>query len=93
MDDRAARWTPAPPARPGTAHHGPTPEDIRRDAWIRRRPQYRRFPTIGKALRDGGFEMADVVRAHYYITDQAFVDAFAAAISSNKADAISCSRT
>ncbi|TSE13678.1 RidA family protein [Mesorhizobium intechi] len=30
--------------------------------------------TIGKALADGGFEMSDVVRAHYYITDQAFVD-------------------
>ena len=25
--------------------------------------------TIAKALQDGGFEMADVVRAHYYITD------------------------
>lgn len=31
--------------------------------------------TIAKALADGGFEMADVVRAHYYITDQAYVDA------------------
>ena len=30
--------------------------------------------TIAKALKDGGFAMADVVRAHYYITDQAFVD-------------------
>ena len=30
--------------------------------------------TIGKALQEGGFEMADVVRAHYHITDQAFVD-------------------
>ncbi|WP_214473951.1 RidA family protein [Mesorhizobium sp. dw_380] len=30
--------------------------------------------TIGKALRDGGFDISDVVRAHYYITDQAFVD-------------------
>ncbi|MET3579177.1 enamine deaminase RidA (YjgF/YER057c/UK114 family) [Mesorhizobium robiniae] len=30
--------------------------------------------TIAKALQDGGFEMADVVRAHYYITDAAFVD-------------------
>jgi enamine deaminase RidA (YjgF/YER057c/UK114 family) len=29
--------------------------------------------TIGKALADGGFEMADVVRCHYYITDRAFV--------------------
>ncbi len=26
--------------------------------------------TIGKALADGGFDMADVVRAHYYITVQ-----------------------
>ena len=31
--------------------------------------------TIAKALNDGGFEMADVVRAHYYITDQSYVDA------------------
>ena len=30
--------------------------------------------TIAKALQDGGFAMADVVRAHYYITDAAFVD-------------------
>ncbi|WP_322417132.1 RidA family protein [Mesorhizobium huakuii] len=30
--------------------------------------------TIGKALADGGFEISDVVRAHYYITDQAFAD-------------------
>ena len=30
--------------------------------------------TIGKALAEGGFVMADVVRAHYYITDAAFVD-------------------
>jgi enamine deaminase RidA (YjgF/YER057c/UK114 family) len=30
--------------------------------------------TIARALQDGGFEMADVVRAHYYITDAAFVD-------------------
>jgi len=29
--------------------------------------------TIGKALADGGFAMADVVRAHYYVTDRAFV--------------------
>lgn len=29
--------------------------------------------TIARALRDGGFELADVVRAHYYVTDQAFV--------------------
>ena len=30
--------------------------------------------TIAKALVDGGFAMADVVRANYYITDPAFVD-------------------
>jgi enamine deaminase RidA (YjgF/YER057c/UK114 family) len=30
--------------------------------------------TIAKALEEGGFGMADVVRAHYYITDRAYVD-------------------
>jgi enamine deaminase RidA (YjgF/YER057c/UK114 family) len=30
--------------------------------------------TIAQALADGGFDMADVVRAHYYLTDAAFVD-------------------
>jgi len=30
--------------------------------------------TIAAALTEGGFEMADVVRAHYYITDQSYVD-------------------
>ncbi|GLS30168.1 Enamine deaminase RidA, house cleaning of reactive enamine intermediates, YjgF/YER057c/UK114 family [Mesorhizobium albiziae] len=30
--------------------------------------------TIRAALEEGGFTMADVVRAHYYITDRAFVD-------------------
>ncbi len=30
--------------------------------------------TIGKALEEGDFSFADVVRAHYYITDAAFVD-------------------
>jgi len=30
--------------------------------------------TIGKALAEGGFAMADVVRAHYYITDRSYVD-------------------
>jgi enamine deaminase RidA (YjgF/YER057c/UK114 family) len=30
--------------------------------------------TIGKALAEGGFSFADVVRAHYYITDTDFVD-------------------
>ena len=29
--------------------------------------------TIGKALAEGGFAMADVVRAHYYLTDRANV--------------------
>jgi enamine deaminase RidA (YjgF/YER057c/UK114 family) len=30
--------------------------------------------TIAKALAEGGFNLADVVRAHYYVTDQAYVD-------------------
>jgi len=30
--------------------------------------------TIAAALDEGGFAMADVVRAHYYITDAAYVD-------------------
>lgn len=30
--------------------------------------------TIAKALQEGGFELADVVRAHYYITDRNDVD-------------------
>ena len=29
--------------------------------------------TIRAALAEGGFELADVVRAHYYVTDRAFV--------------------
>ena len=29
--------------------------------------------TIGKALDEAGFEMADVVRAHYYVTDRSYV--------------------
>ena len=29
--------------------------------------------TIRNALTDGGFDMADVVRVHYYVTDRAFV--------------------
>ena len=28
--------------------------------------------TIGQALAEGGFALADVVRAHYYITDAAY---------------------
>lgn len=31
--------------------------------------------TIGKALVDAGFSLADVVRCRYYITDRAFVTA------------------
>ena len=31
--------------------------------------------TIGKALRDAGFAMEDVVRVHYHVTDAAFADA------------------
>lgn len=30
--------------------------------------------TIGNALTEAGFSMADVVRCHYYVTDRAFVD-------------------
>lgn len=30
--------------------------------------------TIGKALEEGGFSFADVVRAHYYITDRSYAD-------------------
>jgi enamine deaminase RidA (YjgF/YER057c/UK114 family) len=30
--------------------------------------------TIATALEEGEFAMADVVRAHYYITDRAYVD-------------------
>ena len=30
--------------------------------------------TIAKAPNAGGFEIADVVRAHYYIADQAYAD-------------------
>jgi enamine deaminase RidA (YjgF/YER057c/UK114 family) len=30
--------------------------------------------TISAALKEGGFAVADVVRAHYYITDAAYVD-------------------
>jgi enamine deaminase RidA (YjgF/YER057c/UK114 family) len=30
--------------------------------------------TISRALEEGGFSLADVVRVHYYITDAAFVD-------------------
>lgn len=30
--------------------------------------------TIGKALAEGGFKFADVVRAHYYVTDADYAD-------------------
>ena len=30
--------------------------------------------TIGRALADAGFDLADVVRAHYYITDKTYAD-------------------
>ncbi len=30
--------------------------------------------TIARALEEGGFALADVVRAHYYIADQAYAD-------------------
>jgi enamine deaminase RidA (YjgF/YER057c/UK114 family) len=33
------------------------------------------FGTIGAALKEAGFEMADIVRATYYITDRADADA------------------
>lgn len=29
--------------------------------------------TVAKALDEAGFEMADVVRAHYYVTDRSYV--------------------
>jgi enamine deaminase RidA (YjgF/YER057c/UK114 family) len=33
------------------------------------------FKTIGEALKDGGFAMADIVRATYYVTDVKDADA------------------
>jgi enamine deaminase RidA (YjgF/YER057c/UK114 family) len=30
--------------------------------------------TIGKALTEAGFDLADIVRAHYYVTDAAYAD-------------------
>jgi enamine deaminase RidA (YjgF/YER057c/UK114 family) len=32
------------------------------------------YATMTAALDEGGFSMADVVRAHYYVTDQDYVD-------------------
>jgi enamine deaminase RidA (YjgF/YER057c/UK114 family) len=33
------------------------------------------FKTIAAALKEGGFEMADIVRATYYVTDASHIDA------------------
>ncbi|ABD09233.1 Endoribonuclease L-PSP [Rhodopseudomonas palustris HaA2] len=44
------------------------------------------FKTIAKALADAGFEMADIVRATYYITDAADADAVFAVCGENLAD-------
>ena len=33
------------------------------------------FKTIGEALKDGGFAMADIVRTTYYVTDASNADA------------------
>jgi enamine deaminase RidA (YjgF/YER057c/UK114 family) len=33
------------------------------------------FKTIGEALKEGGFEMADIVRATYFVTDAGDADA------------------
>src|ERR1700724_1408338 len=33
------------------------------------------FKTIAEALKDGGFAMADIVRATYYVTDASHADA------------------
>ena len=33
------------------------------------------FKTIEQALKDGGFAMADIVRAVYYVTDAGYADA------------------
>ena len=44
------------------------------------------FKTIGAALKDGGFAMADVVRATYYITNAADADRVLAICGENFAD-------
>jgi polyisoprenyl-teichoic acid--peptidoglycan teichoic acid transferase len=47
--ERATRASaPVPAARPSVTHHGPTREELRRDAAGRTRA--RRFPTLGRAL-------------------------------------------
>ena len=41
------------------------------------------FKTIAAALKDGGFAMADIVRATYYITDAGHADAVFAVCGEN----------
>jgi enamine deaminase RidA (YjgF/YER057c/UK114 family) len=44
------------------------------------------FRTIGEALKDGGFAMADIVRATYYVTDAKDADAVLAVCGENLGD-------
>jgi enamine deaminase RidA (YjgF/YER057c/UK114 family) len=44
------------------------------------------FKTIGQALKDGGFAMADIVRATYYITNAADADRVLAVCGENLAE-------
>jgi len=44
------------------------------------------FKTIGEALKDGGFAMADIVRATYYVTDAGNADAVLAACGETLGD-------
>jgi enamine deaminase RidA (YjgF/YER057c/UK114 family) len=44
------------------------------------------FKTIAAALRDGGFAMADIVRANYYITNGGDADAVLAVCGENLSD-------
>jgi enamine deaminase RidA (YjgF/YER057c/UK114 family) len=44
------------------------------------------FKTIAGALKDGGFAMADIVRATYYITDAKDADALFAVCGENLGD-------
>jgi enamine deaminase RidA (YjgF/YER057c/UK114 family) len=44
------------------------------------------FKTIGAALKEAGFEMADIVRATYYITDAADADAVFSVCGENLGD-------
>jgi len=44
------------------------------------------FKTIGEALQDGGFAMADIVRATYYVTDAKDADAVFAVCGENLGD-------